>query len=106
MNMLAQEGKSPLDSKGPHDAPVPLNRLKPILMRLLSNKLNRGPLINKYTEYLLYNDILCYTWKLLPSLTTKANPNEIYIMNYLLLLEKLQLSQHADGQLLCTNGWY
>ena len=69
-----------------------------------SNKHNNSQLINKYTEYLLYNDILFFTWKLLPSLTAKTNPNELYIVNYLLLLEKLQLKQHPEPQFLCGSN--
>lgn len=104
MNILSFEGKFPLENKGNFECYVPLNRLKPILMKLLSNKQNNVHLINKYTEYLLYNDILFFTWKLLPSLTAKTNPNEMYIVNYLHLLEKLQLKRHEDSQYLCGNG--
>jgi U3 small nucleolar RNA-associated protein 19 len=104
MNILSHEGKFPLETKGSLDFYVPLNRVKPILRKLLFNKHNNTELINKYTEYLLYNDILFFTWKLLPSLTDKTNPNETYIMNYLQLLEKLQLKQHPENQLLCEHG--
>ncbi|RZC36232.1 CBF domain containing protein [Asbolus verrucosus] len=104
MNLLSHEGKFPLETKGSLDSYVPLNRLKPVLMKLLSSKHSNNQLINKYTEYLLYNDILFFTWKLLPALTAKSNPNEVYIMNYLLLLEKLQLKQHPEAQFLCGNG--
>jgi U3 small nucleolar RNA-associated protein 19 len=104
MNILSHEGKFPLETKGSLDFYVPLNRVKPILRKLLFNKHNNTELINKYTEYLLYNDILFFTWKLLPSLTDKTNPNETYLMNYLQLLEKLQLKQHPENQLLCEHG--
>lgn len=53
-------------------------------------------MINKHTEYLIFDDILFYTWKLLPSLTAKSNPNELYIMNYLSLLEKMQIYPNAE----------
>ncbi|XP_044252320.1 nucleolar complex protein 4 homolog B [Tribolium madens] len=100
MNILSCEGKFPLENKGNLECYVPLNRLKPILMKLLSNKHNNIHLINKYTEYLLYSDILFFSWKLLPPLTAKTNPNETYIMNYLRLLEKLELKK-TDEQTLC-----
>lgn len=70
-------------------------------MKLLSNKANNANLINKYDEYLVYDDILFFTWKLLPHLTAKSNPSDVYIMNYLLLLEKLHLEQNKETQLLC-----
>ncbi|KAJ8926680.1 hypothetical protein NQ314_020929 [Rhamnusium bicolor] len=103
MNILSQEGKFPLESKGSLDSYVPLSKLKSVLMKILSNKQNNMQLINKYTEYLLFDDILFFTWKLLPSLTAKSNPNDIYIMNYLLLLEKLQVYQNNDARILCGN---
>ncbi|EFA09396.1 Nucleolar complex protein 4 homolog B-like Protein [Tribolium castaneum] len=103
MNIISYEGKFPLENRGNLECYVPLNRLKPVLMKLLSNKHNNVHLINKYTEYLLYSDILFFSWKLLPSLTAKTNPNETYIMNYLRLLEKLELRKPDEQQTLCGN---
>ncbi|CAG9860582.1 unnamed protein product [Phyllotreta striolata] len=104
MNLLAYEGKYPLEGKGSLESYVPIAKLKYILMKILSTKQNNGHLINKYTEYLIFDDILFFTWKILPSLTAKSNPNEAYIMNYLLLLEKLQVHQNADKKILCSEG--
>ncbi|XP_056641773.1 nucleolar complex protein 4 homolog A isoform X2 [Diorhabda sublineata] len=101
MNLLSYEGKYPLETKEFLDNYVPLSKLKSILMKLLSNKQNNHHLINKYTEYLLFDDILFFTWKILPSLTAKSNPNEIYILNYLSLLEKLQVHQNVETKILC-----
>lgn len=103
MNLVAHEGKHPLEPKGSLESYVPLNRLKLILMKVLSNKTSSVNLINRYQDFLLYDDILFYTWKILPHLTAKRIPNDIYIMNYLLLLEKMQVQPHKETQLLCYN---
>lgn len=104
MNILSQEGRFPLETKGSLDNYVPLPKLKSLLMKILSNKQNNSQLINKYTEYLLFDDILFFTWKVLPSLTAKSNPNDVYIMNYLLLLEKLSVYQNNETNILCGSG--
>lgn len=104
MNILSQEGRFPLETKGSLDNYVPLPKLKSLLMKILSNKQNNSQLINKYTEYLLFDDILFFTWKVLPSLTAKSNPNDVYIMNYLLLLEKLPVEQNNETNILCGSG--
>lgn len=101
MNLVAHEGKNPLEPKGSLESYVPLNRLKLILMKVLLNKASSVNLINRYQDFLMYDDILFYTWKILPHLTAKRNPNETYIMNYLLLVEKMQVQQHKETQLLC-----
>lgn len=101
MNILSFEGRYPQEHKGMLDNYVPLVKLKSVLIKVLSDKQNNAHLINKYTEYLLFDDILFYTWKLLPSLTAKYNPNDTYIMNYLLLLQKLQVSPNDETKFLC-----
>lgn len=103
MNLLAHEGKHPLEPKGSLESYVPLNRLKLILMKVLSSKLSCVNLINRYQDFLSYDDILFFTWKILPYLTAKRIPNDTYIMNYLLLLEKMQVHPHKETQLLCYN---
>lgn len=60
MNIIAHEGRHPLESKGTLENYVPLGKLKLILMKILSNKYNNTNLINKYTEYLLFDDILFF----------------------------------------------
>lgn len=101
MNLITHEGKHPLEAKGSLESYVPLNRLKLILMKVLSYKINTLSLISRYDEFLLYDDILFFTWKILPHLTAKRIPNDIYIMNYLLLLEKMQVQPHKETKLLC-----
>lgn len=106
MNLLSMEGKYPMERNSSElENTLPVSKLRSILMKLLSFKQNNTNLINKYTEYLLFDDILFYTWKLLPSLTAKSNPNEIYIMNYLLLLEKLQIYPNNETKYLCESEY-
>lgn len=102
MNVLSNEGRYPIESKGSLENYVPLNKLKAVLTKLLFTKHNTVHLINKYTEYLMYDDVLFFTWKVLPSLTAKTNPNDIYIMNYLHLLEKMQTYPNNESKLLCA----
>lgn len=84
---------------------VPLKKLKSVLIKILFGNSNNAHLINKYTEYLTYNDILFNTWKLLPSITQKmSNPNETYISNYLSLLGKMQINKNSEDKMLCSNG--
>lgn len=104
MNLLASEGKYPLECKGSLENYVPNNKLKQLLMKVLSNKFNNAHLVIKFEEYLIYNDILMQTWKILPSLTAKSNPNDLYIMNFLLLLGKLHVNRNDDSQLLCGSS--
>lgn len=103
LNILTCEGRHPLELKGTLECYVPLNRLKLILMKILSNKQQNSHLVVKFEEYLVYDDILFYVWKVLPNLTAKSNPNDVYIMNYLLLLEKLQVTSNSDIMTLCTS---
>ncbi|CAH1977701.1 unnamed protein product [Acanthoscelides obtectus] len=100
MNIIAAEGKHPLDNTILNKY-VPLTKLKAVLNKMLSSSQNNTHLINKFTEYLLYNDILFYTWTLLPSLTPKYNPCEVYISNFLTLLGKLDIYQNGEMKLLC-----
>lgn len=103
MNILGHEGRFPLETKSTFDNYVPLQKLKGILVKILSNSQDNAQLINKYTEYLLYDDILFFTWKLLPFLTAKTNPDEVYILNYLQFLGKLQVSRNNEIQYLCAD---
>ncbi|CAH0563564.1 unnamed protein product [Brassicogethes aeneus] len=101
MNILSYEGKYPLDNKSNLESYVPLHKLRAVLMEIISSRQNKTNMINKYTEYLMYDDILFFTWKVLPFLTAKCNPKEVYMVNYLLLLEKMQTSRNIEAQILC-----
>lgn len=102
MNILSHEGRFPIEIKS-FENYVPLSKLKAILIKILSNSQDNIQLINKYTEYLLYDDILFFTWKLLPFLTAKSNPGDIYMMNYLQFLGKLQVYKNNESKFLCAD---
>nr|CAH7765412.1 unnamed protein product [Callosobruchus chinensis] len=101
MNIISAEGKCPLETSIRLDNYVPLTKLKAVLDKMLSSNQNNMLIINKYTEFLLYDDILFFTWKLLPTLTPRYNPSEVYIMNYLMLLHKLDIYQNSEMKILC-----
>lgn len=102
MNLLSYEGRFPLEMKSNFDTYVPLAKLKTVLIKILSNTQDNTQLINKYTEYLLYDDILFFTWRLLVVLTAKSNPGDIYMMNYLQLLGKLHVYKNSETKYLCA----
>ncbi|KAB0793602.1 hypothetical protein PPYR_13222 [Photinus pyralis] len=101
MNLINYEAKYPLEAKLNLRNYIPLNKLKAVLMKLLTSKENTSHLIQKYEEYLVYDDVLFFTWKILPSLTAKANPNEFYMLNYLQLMEKMQVKRNDDPKAMC-----
>lgn len=89
IKLMAEEGRTPLepcDNPGYH---FPLHRLRPILMTLLSPEKDNTNLISRFQEIAGYPDALYYTWKCLPSLTPKRQPQEIYIKNLLELIDKI-----------------
>lgn len=97
IKLMAEEGKAPLQ---PHDNPgyhFPLHRLKPILMTLLSPEKDNTNLISRFQEVIEYPDALYYTWKCLPSLTPKRQPQETYIKNLLELIDKIPLPKEEGG---------
>lgn len=104
MNLLEQEGRFPLEQR--HEMPrmMPVPRLKAILTRVLHKTQLSVHLINKFQEFFLFDDILHYTWKSLPSVTAKINPAKPYIFNYLLLLERLPVQQNASRALYCCGN--
>ncbi|XP_066584690.1 nucleolar complex protein 4 homolog B isoform X2 [Prorops nasuta] len=96
MKLMAEEGKAPIEPIGEFEYYFPLHRLKLILMTLLSPEKNQTNLITRFQEMTGYMDALYYTWKCLPSLTPKKQPQEIYIHNLLELIHKLQLPTEKD----------
>lgn len=103
MKLLSKEGQNPLQSKDTNECYVPTKKLKLILQALLSSETNNTYQINKFTEYLDYNDILFYTWKSIPSIILHTNTTETYIINFLTLLEKLRINENSENKLLCGN---
>lgn len=105
VNLLGYEGRFPLE-----EVKFPIRRLQHVLMKLLSSKGDMRMLINNFQEYLSYDDVLYYSWKVLVQLTAISNPNELYISNYLLVLEKLSVSPNKERKILCDlpgkSIWY
>lgn len=97
---MAEEGKAPLEPRDNLGYHFPLLRLKPILMTLLSPEKDNTNLISRFQEITGYPDALYYTWKCLPSLTPKRQPQEIYIKNLLELIHKIPLPKEEEGTVL------
>lgn len=97
IKLLAEEGKAPLEPRDQAGYYFPLHRLKPILMTLLSPEKDNTNLISRFQEIIEYPDALYYTWKCLPSLTPKRQPQEIYIKNLLELVDKIPLPNGEEG---------
>ncbi|XP_020282505.1 nucleolar complex protein 4 homolog B isoform X1 [Pseudomyrmex gracilis] len=99
IKLMAEEGRTPLepcDNPGYH---FPLHRLRPILMTLLSPEKDNTNLISRFQEIAGYPDALYYTWKCLPSLTPKRQPQEIYIKNLLELIDKIPVPKEEGSKL-------
>ncbi|XP_012277960.1 nucleolar complex protein 4 homolog A [Orussus abietinus] len=97
LKLIAEEGKAPLEPTGNLEYYFPLHRLKPVLMRLLSPEKDNMDLIARFQEVSSYSDALYYTWKCLPSLTPKRQPQEVYIRNLLHLIHRLPLPKDGEG---------
>lgn len=67
-------------------------------MKLLSSQKDNTNLISRFQEITEYPDVLYYTWKCLPSLTLKGQPQEIYIKNLLELIDKIPLPKEEEEE--------
>ncbi|XP_072765070.1 nucleolar complex protein 4 homolog B isoform X2 [Anoplolepis gracilipes] len=103
IKLLAEEGKAPLEPRDQAGYYFPLHRLKPILMTLLSPEKDNINLISRFQEITEYPDALYYTWKCLPSLTPKRQPQEIYIKNLLELIDKIPLPKEEEESKVSDN---
>lgn len=102
MKLMAEEGKNPMEPISNLAYYFPLHRLKPILMQLLSPDKDNASLICRFQEITGYLDALYYTWKCLPSLTPKRQPQKTYIRNLLELIDKLPLPKKCEVSI-CEN---
>lgn len=91
IKLMAEEGRNPLEQTWVFGYYFPLDRLKSILMSLLSPERDSTSLISRFQELKGHCDVLYHTWICLPSLTPKTQPHEIYIKNLLELMHKLPL---------------
>ncbi|XP_046609311.1 nucleolar complex protein 4 homolog B isoform X1 [Neodiprion virginianus] len=98
LKLMAEEGKMPLEPTDNLGYYFPLHRLKPILMKLLSPDKENTNLIARFQEIAAYPDALYFTWKSLPALTPKKQPNDTYISNLLELIDKMPLPKDGLGE--------
>ncbi|KAM0735944.1 Nucleolar complex protein 4-like protein B [Formica fusca] len=96
--LLAEEGKASLELRDQSGYHFPLHRLKLMLMTLLSSQKDNTNLISRFQEITKYPDALYYTWKCLPSLILKGQPQEIYIKNLLELIDKIPLPKEEEEE--------
>ncbi|XP_029679254.1 nucleolar complex protein 4 homolog B isoform X1 [Formica exsecta] len=98
IKLLTEEGKASLEPRDQSGYHFPHFRLRLILMKLLSSQKDNTNLISRFQEITEYPDVLYYTWKCLPSLTLKGQPQEIYIKNLLELIDKIPLPKEEEEE--------
>lgn len=68
-----------------------------ILRKLLSSEKTNSHLISRFQEYVAFHDIVYFSWKSLPTiLKGQREPNETYLKNLILLLDKIALPKQTD----------
>lgn len=98
VQLLASEGKYPIE-RITDTYYFPINRLRNILMQLLSKKHAQQTAIDAFRRHTAdYLDVLFYSWKLLPGLTIRYDTAtfdkedlQIYIRNYFDLVAALPI---------------
>ncbi|XP_055913925.1 nucleolar complex protein 4 homolog A [Eupeodes corollae] len=103
MKLMSWEGKYPLEQTDSYC--FPKFRLRYILLAMLSTERSNRQLINRFKEYADYVDIVYYSWKMIPTLATKAAvENEMFANNYLDLIDALAVKKEMpdDAKLLCS----
>jgi hypothetical protein len=62
----------------------------------LSSECITENLLSRFQEFTAYGDVLYYVWKLLPAVVlNKQHPNEIFIKNFLSLLDKIPIPKET-----------
>jgi hypothetical protein len=87
---------------------------QPVVQELLSSDCITENLLLRFQEFTAYGDVLYYVWKLLPTVVlNKQHPSEIFIKNFLSLLDKIPVpketakSKESQDLLLCgREGMY
>ncbi|XP_031778710.1 nucleolar complex protein 4 homolog B [Nasonia vitripennis] len=98
IKLMAAEGRTPLEPVENVEYYFPLHRLKLIIMKLLSPEKENFSLIARFQEISSYLDALFFTWKCLPALTPKRQPQHVYIRNLLEFVHKLPLPEENNSQ--------
>lgn len=68
-----------------------------VLIAILSMDSVCTHLTSRFQEFTSYADTLYFTWKLLPILTPKKKPSEVFIENYLALIQSCPLPKIKQG---------
>ena len=106
MRLLCHEGKYPIEHITTEKYYFPFNRLRNILKEMLSEKRTNSHLFTRFKEYGAYLDVLFYSWKLLPGLTTKGTQTSVnYIQNYFNLITVIPITTEVQEskQLFCES---
>ncbi|XP_049939235.1 nucleolar complex protein 4 homolog A isoform X1 [Schistocerca serialis cubense] len=94
---IVLEGRYPLENTINSEYYFPLNRLKFIISKLLSNERANSQLITRLLEYTSCKDFLQFTWKVLPSIVVmESKPNEIFLNNLIELLDKIPIPRKEE----------
>lgn len=108
MKLLSLEGKYPIDCGKEEEYYFPVQKLRPVVQELLSSDCITEILLLRFQEFTAYEDVLYYVWKLLPTVVlNKQHPSEIFIKNFLSLLDKIPVpketakSKESQDLLLC-----
>lgn len=97
MKFVSLEGKYPIDYRGKEEYYFPVQKLRPVVLELLSSDRSSDNLLARFHEFTAYEDVLYYVWKLLPTivLNKKQPVNEIFIKNFLSLMDKIPIPRQG-----------
>ncbi|KAK7866877.1 hypothetical protein R5R35_006041 [Gryllus longicercus] len=97
MKLLALEGRYPLEDTPKGEFYFPVQRLQFIILALLSSEQNMTDPLIRFQEFTSYYDVLYFVWKMLPNIAlSQKKPNEIFIKNFLLLIDKIPLPTEEE----------
>ncbi|VVD01521.1 unnamed protein product [Leptidea sinapis] len=89
--LMQAEGKYPLENV--FGFYFPSVRLKNIFIVLLDSEISMSAPIARFQEFTEYRDVQQYGLKILTTLSYKKSPSQIYMQNYLELLDKLLITE-------------
>lgn len=116
VKLLGTEGMYPIE-RTTETSYFPINRLRNILMQLLSKERPQQIAIAAFKRHASdYIDVIFYSWKLLPGLTLRSDAltetsngdgNQTYIINYLDVVAALPIAniKHQTKGQLCANEY-
>lgn len=103
MKLIAMEGQNPLEPLKKEEHYFPNNRLRLLLVAILSSGRNGGQLLARLQEFSTYPDVLYNVWKQLFPIAiglqrSGQRPDENFIRNYLDLIDKFPLPKPGRGE--------